>query len=110
MKCIILKYSLATVWMKVLLDAAKTSLLCRRQLCLQEHQGSEKNDKGLLVGRPVAPRPNDEYVGLSLAWLDVETSAGARLELWGVSEMIQMHWDDTSDKAIKLLGLRLRLR
>ncbi len=35
-----------------------------------ERQSSDKNDQGLLIGRPVAPRP-DKYVGLDLTWLDV---------------------------------------
>ena len=30
-----------------------------------EHQGIDRNDKGLLMGRPVAPRL-DEYIGLNL--------------------------------------------
>ncbi len=34
-----------------------------------ERQGIDKNEKGLLVGRPVASRP-DKYVGLNLTWLD----------------------------------------
>ncbi len=48
MKRITLKYPLVAVWMKVLLDAARTSPLCERQLRLQESQNNE-NDKGLLV-------------------------------------------------------------
>ncbi len=60
--------------MKVLLDAARTSPLCRRQLRLQKRQGSDENDESLLVGKLVASRPN-EYVGLDLTWLDAETSA-----------------------------------
>ncbi len=34
-----------------------------------KRQGCDQNDKGLLVGRPVGPRP-DKYVGLDLTWLD----------------------------------------
>ncbi len=82
MKCITLEYPLVAVWMKALLDAARTSPLCKRQLRLQESQNNE-NDKGL-DSRPVAPRP-DKYVGLDLTWSDTETSAGVRLESWGVS-------------------------
>ncbi len=52
--------------MKALLDAARASPFCGRQLCLQKCQGSDENDKGLLVGRPMAPRPSDEYVSLDL--------------------------------------------
>ncbi len=47
-KCIIFEHPLVVVWMKALLDAAKTSPLCERQLCLQESQNNE-NDEGLLV-------------------------------------------------------------
>ncbi len=50
---------------KSLLDAAGASPLYGRQLRLQERQSSDENDEGLLVGRPVAPRPN-KYVGLDL--------------------------------------------
>ncbi len=50
--------------MKALLDAARTSPLCGRQLRLQESQNDE-NDEGLFGSTPVAPRP-DEYVGLDL--------------------------------------------
>ncbi len=50
--------------MKALLDVARTSPLCERQLRLQESQNDE-NDKGL-GSRPVAPK-SDEYVGLDLA-------------------------------------------
>ncbi len=81
-KYITLKHSLVAVWKKALLDATRTSPLCKRQLRLQESQNDE-NDKGL-DSRPVALRP-DEYVGLDLTWLDVETSTGARLESWGIS-------------------------
>ncbi len=35
--------------MEALLDAAKTSLLCGRQLCLQKCQSYDENDKGLLI-------------------------------------------------------------
>ncbi len=52
--------------MKALLDAAGVSPLYRRQLCLQERQGNDKNDKSLLVGRSVARRPSGEHVGLNL--------------------------------------------
>ncbi len=49
--------------------------MCGRQLRLQERQGSDENDEGLLVGRLVAPRP-DEYVGLDLTLIGcIETSA-----------------------------------
>ncbi len=44
-----------------------------------------ENDEGLLGSRPMALKP-DEYVGLDLTWSDAETSVGARLESWGVSE------------------------
>ncbi len=106
-KRITLEHSLVAVWMKALLDTARTSPLCERQLHLQKSQ-NEENDKGL-SSRPVVPEP-DEYVGLDLTWSDGETSAGAHLESWGVSrwykciKMIQVtrpvgHWE-----------LRLRLR
>ncbi len=77
--------------MQALLDAARTSPLCGRQFRFQKRQGSDENDKGILVGRPVAPRPSGEHVGLDLTWLDAETSADARQESWDVVEMIQMH-------------------
>ncbi len=77
-KRITIKHFLVALWMKVLLDAAKTSPLCERQLRLQESQNDE-NDKGF-GSRPVAPRP-DKYVGLNLTSSDAETSASARLEL-----------------------------
>ncbi len=51
------------VWMKALLDAAKTSPLCGRQLYLQESQNDENNEG--LGSVSVAPRP-EEYVGLDL--------------------------------------------
>ncbi len=51
--------------MKTLLDVAGTSPLCGRQLCLKKRQRNDKNDKGFLIGRLVAPRP-DKYVGLDL--------------------------------------------
>ncbi len=63
MKHITLEHSLVAVWMKALLDVARTSLLCERQLCLHESQNNE-NDKGL-GSRPVASRP-DKYIGLDL--------------------------------------------
>ncbi len=72
MRCIIVKYSLVAVWMKVLVDEARTSHLWLCQLRLQERQSSDMNDESLLVGKPVAPRP-DEYVGLDLTRLDVKT-------------------------------------
>ncbi len=71
---------------------------------------ANKNDEGLFGSRSVAPRP-DEYVGLDLTWSNVETSAGARLESWGVSgwykcvRMVRMHQDDASDEASRLLGI-----
>ncbi len=80
----------------------RTSPLCERQLRLQKSQNDE-NDKGL-SSRPVAPRP-DKYVGLDLTWSDAETSAGARLESWGVSRLIRLHQDDVSDKANRPLGI-----
>ncbi len=52
--------------MKALLEAARISPLCGRQLCLQEHQGSDKNDEGFLVGRPMASRSSNEHIGLDL--------------------------------------------
>ncbi len=67
---------------------------------------ADENDKFLLGSKPVAPRL-DKYVGLDLAWSDVETSAGTRLESWGVSRWY---------KCIRMmqverpLGLKLRLR
>ena len=40
-----------------------------------------RNDKGLLVGRLVAPRPHVEYVGLDLTLIGcIETFASTRLE------------------------------
>ncbi len=70
---------------------------------------ANRNDEGLFGNRPVAPKP-DKYVGLDLAWSDVETSADARLESWGVSRMIQIYQDDASDETSRPLGLRLSLR
>ncbi len=63
MKRITFEHFLVTVWMKALLDAAKTSLLCERQLRFQKSQNDENNEG--LDSTPVAPRP-DEYVGLDL--------------------------------------------
>ncbi len=76
-KQIILEYPLVAVWMKALLNAARTSPLCKCQLGFQESQNDE-NDEGL-GNRPVAPRP-DEYVRLDLTWSDAQTFASARLE------------------------------
>ncbi len=53
------------LWMQALLDVARTSPLCGRQLHLEESQSSDENDKSLLVYRSVATRPY-EYVGLDL--------------------------------------------
>ncbi len=50
--------------MKTLLDVARASSLCGRQLRLQKHQNSDNNDKGRLMGRPVALRPSGKHVGL----------------------------------------------
>ena len=37
---------------------------------------------------------SDEYVGLGLTLIEcVKASAGACLELWGVSGMIQIYWE-----------------
>ncbi len=63
MKRITLEHPLVAVWIKTLLDAARISPLCKRQLRLQKTQNDE-NDEGL-GSKPVAPRP-DEYVGLDL--------------------------------------------
>ncbi len=65
MRCITLKQPWVTVWMKAMLDVARASPLFGRQFYFQEHQGSDENDKSLLVGKLVAPRP-DKYVGLDL--------------------------------------------
>ncbi len=45
---------------------------------------SDENDEGLL-GIDQWPLGLTKYVGLDLTWSDAETSAGARLESWGVS-------------------------
>ena len=68
MRYITLEYPLVAVWMKALLDAARTSPLCGRQICLSfmNVMALTENNKGLLVGRPVASRPSNEYVGLGL--------------------------------------------
>ncbi len=66
--------------MQALLNVARTSPLCRRQLHLQESQSCDENDEGLWVGRPVAPRPSGKLVGLDLTRFDAENFAGARLE------------------------------
>ncbi len=47
-KRITLKHLLVAIWMQALLDTARTSLICRCQLCLQENQNDE-NDKNFLV-------------------------------------------------------------
>ena len=54
--------------MKALLDVAKTSLLCRRQLCFSSIniRALTGNDEGFLVSKLVAPRPSSKYVGLDL--------------------------------------------
>ncbi len=57
LKRINVKHLLVAVWIQALLDAARTSPLCGRQLRLQEIQSYDNNDESLLVGRPVAPRP-----------------------------------------------------
>ena len=53
---------------ETLLDAARTSLLCGRQLRLSSINvmALTEHDDGFLVGRSVAPRPSNEYVGLGL--------------------------------------------
>ena len=41
-----------------------------------------RNDKGLLVGKPMVFRPDIEYIGLDLTLIGcMEIFAGARLEL-----------------------------
>ena len=68
MRCITLKYPLVVVWMKALLDTARTSLLYGRQLCLSfmNIKALTINDKGLLVGKLGAPRPSGEHVDLGV--------------------------------------------
>ncbi len=61
MRYIILEDPLVVVWMYAQLDAAKTSPLCECQLRLLEHQDNDENYESLLVGTPVALRP-DKYV------------------------------------------------
>ena len=58
------------------------------------------NDKGLLVDRPMAPRPSSKHLGLALTRLDTKTFAGACLESWGVSGWYKYIGYDISDKAI----------
>ena len=86
-RCITLKYFLMAMWIKVLLDITRTSPLCKRQLYLFSInvRTLTRNDKGLLMGRPVAPRFSDKYVSLDLTWLDTETFVDVCLELWSVS-------------------------
>ena len=54
--------------MKVLLDAARTFLLCGRQLCFfsMNVRALTEYDKDLLVDRPIVPRPSGEHIGLGL--------------------------------------------
>ena len=68
MKCINLKYSLVAMWIKVLLDTARTSPLYGYQLCFSSMNISAltRDDKGLLVSRPVTLRLSGEHVGLGL--------------------------------------------
>ncbi len=47
--------------MQALLNTARTSSLYRRQLCLQESQSNDENNKDLLVYRPVVPRPYEQH-------------------------------------------------
>ena len=61
-----------------------------------------ENDKGLLVGKPVAPRPRSKHVGLSLTWLDVEISINVRLKSWGVSEWYECIGYDASNKGVEI--------
>ncbi len=91
-------------WMQLgLLPCADVSFIFRKVRVANE------NDKGLLGNRPVAPWP-DKYVSLDLTWSNVETSAGARLESWGVSgwykriRMVRTHQDDASDETSRPLG------
>ena len=47
-----------------------------------KYQSIDKNNKGLLVGNPIAPKPNGEYIGLSLTLIGcIKTFVDARLEL-----------------------------
>ena len=52
------------------------------------------------MGRPRVARPSNKHVGLGLTWLDVETSAVVRLELWGVLGRYKCIGYDASDKAV----------
>ena len=68
MRCINLEHLLVAVWMKALLDTARTSLLCGRQFRFSSMNVSALtgHDKGLLVGRPVILRLRGKHVGLGL--------------------------------------------
>ena len=49
-------------------------------LCSMNIKALTRNDKGLLVDRPVAPKPNVEYVSLDLTLIGcIMTSVGIRL-------------------------------
>ncbi len=85
----------------------RTSPLYERQLHLQESQNDENDED--FGSRPMAPRP-DEYVGLDLTWLDAETSADARLELWGVSGWYECIRMIQVTRPVGRWELRLRLR
>ena len=52
------------------------------------------------MGRPVAPKPSGKHVGLGLTWLDTETSAGTRLESWGILGWYKCVGYDASDKIV----------
>ena len=68
MRCITLEHLLVAVWIKTLLNTAKTFFLYGRQLCLfsMNVRALTGHDKGLLEDKPMAPRPSGKHVGLGL--------------------------------------------
>ncbi len=70
---------------------------------------ADENGENLFGNRPVAPKP-DKYVDLDLTWSDAETSAGARLESWGVSGCYECIKMMQVTRPVGRWELRLRLR
>ena len=55
----------------------------------------EQDDKGLLVYRPVIPRPDNKYVGLDLTRLDAQKPL--QVYVWNY----KAYWNDASDEVIR---------
>ncbi len=67
----------------------------------RKYQGRDKNDKGLLVGRPIAPKP-DKYIGLDLTLIRcIETSVMCTSEiLRHIRNNTNVY--DASDEAVRI--------